>query len=96
MKTKLPETIKIVFTESDRQNAERFTNRCGCLIVTALRRMGFKGKIRELLDRTEIGNQLYTHTEFGADRAKTDDSATQKPLYLPAVVGKRITLKKAQ
>jgi hypothetical protein len=93
---KFPDTITVVFTEEDRQNADVYTNNVGCLLHTALTRMGYKNHSVGAYGEVHINNNTVaykpaTEDAFNIDLVE-DDNATERPYYLPSVVGMTLEL----
>lgn len=91
-----PKEIEITFQEEDRQKAEPFQHGRGCLVATALKRMGHKNVSSALYHHNIDGFTYYCpHTDIhglhGMPSCAITDGVTG-PFYGPEVVGKKITL----
>lgn len=89
--SKLPDTITVTFTEEDRQTADHYHESCGCLLHTALTRMGFKNVRIGACGDTFIGDNLYEPVE-AFNSSVERDRPIRKPYYKKSVVGKTIHL----
>lgn len=87
----LTDIIEVTITEEARLTAERFSDRCNCLLATQLKLDGYD-VIEESMFRTLIQGTNYWHEPFFSKEAKADHSAIKKPYYVPEVVGTRIIL----
>lgn len=92
----LPDKFTVKITEGDRQQADRFSNNCACLIATAVRRsLATRRSIGEGVDAILIGSGkaevAYRHDYCGAEELHVDQYACQKPFYKSSIVGRQIT-----
>lgn len=80
-------TIKVIFTEEDRQNADKYDSNTDCLLATALKRMGFEDVSVGGWGNFSIDGIYYRPvTKFNVGLVE-DEFATQAPYYYPSVVG---------
>lgn len=90
------EIIELEISEVDRQEANRYYDIEGCLIATALLNRGYNvwgvGLNRVFLDSYKDKYEL--DRIYDSTNLYHNWSATQKPFYLPSVVGLKITLTK--
>lgn len=96
--TELPEQIEITFTEEDRIKAQHYISCYGCLLATALHRLGYSNVSVRGWGETKInGEQEYTPqswTEIGP--LITNCYNNPAPHYPEIVVGKTVILIKAR
>lgn len=99
MQTEPAKRIDITIQEEDRQKAEPYTDGRGCLVNTALKRMGHKN-VHCYLYSHVIDGFTYVSLQTGSDNLhaitmferRMRPWPEQGPYYHPEVVGKQITL----
>lgn len=83
--------IMIEITEEDRQSADHYSNICGCLVWTALRRMGYS-RVSVGAPTVRLGGDDYSSDEITSSELAVDHFAKARPFYRKEVVGKQIVL----
>lgn len=95
--TELPQQIDITIQEEDRQNAGTYKNNDGCLIATALGRMGYNHDAHIMVypSWVKIGDQTYLGQMQSNDLCYNPEAGC-RPYYGPKVVGKTFTLTRGE
>lgn len=62
----MKDTIEITFTAEDVENAKPYVDSCGCLVATALHRLGYKEVIVKPVEVLVDGNPYKIEAEGGA------------------------------
>jgi hypothetical protein len=92
-----PEVIGVTFTEEDVENAGRYTDTGGCLLCTALKRMGFKDVAVGGLPQGNVNIDGFRHVYELADEYNCDpiikhcNWRATKPHFDKSVVGLTLT-----
>src|SRR5690242_6171236 len=87
-----PRVIHVTITEEDRQKADSFCSTGGCILATALTRMGYSHFIVGV-DDAHIGFIDYEIRHNGRGWGADEScrlSRKERPFYSPGVVGKTI------
>lgn len=85
---KHPKTITVKFTEEDRRKAARYYDSCGCLLHTALHRMGIRVPSVGGTQLT-INGRMY---DFESHFEDFEIDSNRKPYWKPEVVGMKVKL----
>lgn len=96
MSTELPDRITVTFTEEDRQNAERYSDICGCLLYTALKRMDMPvshvgGDDALIGESGDAVRYTFAVRQFHPEDI-LDEDRQEKPFYRESVVGDTLVL----
>lgn len=85
--------ITVIFTEEDRQKAKRYGDICGCILYTALTRMGFEVSSVGGSSATIAGRYYRFAKWFDPDKTNfVEKSAARKPFYKESIVGRKLNL----